>query len=187
VLSRTQCTAAAGTGGEDISAAIAAWRKRATGVLRFPVGAPVECLVADGEWVTGKVAKHNYREPGVGLMPYQVLVTDTEHVRGDRNAVWAPADIDACIRSGLRFRIGETVQCCVNPDLALWAHGEIVAHFYRESGWPESKFAPYQIRIESFFDETTGKTHHGALIWAPEDSDACVRKERVGGLPTFFQ
>ena len=164
---------------EELTAAVAAWRSRAEqGPLRFPIGAPVECRVSDLGFVAGKVLKHNHREPGVGVMPYQVLV-DSEHQRGEQNAVWAPADIDECIRALLRFRVGEHVECCVNPDLGLWAGGKVVSHFFRERRWPEGKYAPYQVQIESFFDEESGKTLNGALIWAPEDSDRCIRKGKT--------
>ena len=94
---------------------------------------------------------------------------------------WAPADIDECVRAALRFAVGDSVECCVNADLGLWARGTVVRHFFREAKWPEGRYAPYQIKVESFFDETTGKEHEGAFIWAPEDSDACIRKARPGG------
>ena len=77
--------------GDDIAAAVAAWRNKPDkGALRFPVGAPVKCLVGPDVWAQGTVVKHNHREPGVGTMPYQVMVSD-EHTQGEKNAVWAPA------------------------------------------------------------------------------------------------
>ena len=84
-----------------------------------------------------------------------------------------------CVRAALRLRfgVGDTVECCVNPDLGLWVGGKVVAQFFRESKWPTGKYAPYQVLIDEFFDETTGKTLTGALIWAPEDTDACIRKQ----------
>ena len=84
-----------------------------------------------------------------------------------------------CIRAALRFGVGDAVECCVNPELGLWVRGEVVAQFYREAKWTAGKYAPYQVKIESFFDEQSGKTLEGALIWAPEDSDACIRIPRA--------
>ena len=138
---------------EGITAAVAAWRKAPTAPLRFPVGAPVRCLVAGGAWATGRVVKHNHREAGAaaclrcmcsardrahmhavpmhshrdaggGIQPYQIQI-DAEHARGEQNAVWAPADIDECIRAALRFGVGDTVECCVNPGLGLWVRGKV--------------------------------------------------------------
>ena len=153
---------------DDITAAVARWRKAPTTPLRFPVGAPVKCLVAGGAWATGRVVKHDHREAGVvGIQPYQIMI-DAEHApSAEQNAVWAPADIDECIRAALRFGVGDTVACCVNPDLGLWVGGKVVAQFFRESKWPTGRYAPYQVLIDEFFDETTGKTLTSALIWAP--------------------
>ena len=171
---RAQSTSSGDKG--EITEAVAAWRKAPTAPLRFPVGAPVKCLVAGGAWATGRVVKHDHREADGAIQPYQIMI-DAEHARGEQNAVWAPADIDECIRAALRFGVGDTVECCVNPDLGLWVGGKVVAQFFRESKWPTGKYAPYQVLIDEFFDETTGKTLTGALIWAPEDTDACIRKQ----------
>ena len=161
-----------------IAAAVQEWLDSTDkGPLRYPIGAPVECRVGTGSWCVGTVVKYNHREPDVSpdfVAPYQVLL-DAEHARGKQNAVWVPADIDECIRAALRFRVDEVVECCINADLHIWARGVVVKHFYREAKWPKDQYVPYQVRIESFYDEQTGKTHDGALIWAPEDSDACIR------------
>ena len=164
---------------DDVLASVQGWldSKDKSGPLRYPVGAPVECRVDTGHWATGKVVKLNHREPNWPVdhvVPYQVLL-DTEHARGDQNAVWVPADVDECIRAALRFQVDEVVECCINPELHIWARGTVVAHFYREAKWPKNQFAPYQVRLESFYDEDSGKTLEGSLIWAPQDSDACIR------------
>ena len=65
----------------EITEAVAAWRKAPTAPLRFPVGAPVRCLVEGGVWATGRVVKHDHREAGGAIQPYQVMI-DAEHVRG---------------------------------------------------------------------------------------------------------
>ena len=49
-------------------------------------------------------------------------------------------DIDDCIRAALRFRVGETVECCVNPDLGLWARGTVTMQFFREKRWADGVF-----------------------------------------------
>lgn len=171
------------TGAQDrtaFRAAVADWRSNPTSPLRFPLGAPVKCLIgSSGEWATGRVVKHDHNEPDFGVVPYQILLDGARE--GEQSAVWAPADIDECVRAAQRFAVGDSVECCVNADLGLWARGTVVRHFFREAKWPEGRYAPYQIKVESFFDETTGKEHAGAFIWAPEDSDACIRKARPGG------
>ena len=57
-------------------------------------------------------------------------------MRGGQNAVWAPADIDECIRAALRFGVGDAVECCVHPELGLWVGGKVVERFFRESNSP---------------------------------------------------
>ena len=64
----------------EITEAVAAWRKAPTAPLRFPVGAPVRCLVEGGVWATGRVVKHDHREAGGAIQPYQVMI-DAGHVR----------------------------------------------------------------------------------------------------------
>ena len=98
-------------------------------------------------------------------------------------AVWAPADIDECIRAALRFQVGEAVECCLGQD--VWAAGKVVAHFYREPTWREGKYAPYQVQLDEveLFPESVDALHSsvrlaasgGQLIWAPTDTDECIR------------
>ena len=76
---RAQSTSSGDKG--EITEAVAAWRKAPTAPLRFPVGAPVRCLVEGGVWATGRVVKHDHREAGGAIQPYQVMI-DAEHVRG---------------------------------------------------------------------------------------------------------
>ena len=148
--------------------------------LRFPVGAPVECRIGESEWAGGTVAKHKHREPKWpegACVPYQVLLDPAYHSE-KQNAVWAPADIDECIRAGLRFRLGDSVECCIGDD--VWARGTVVAHFYREPTWPENQFAPYQVRLDeadgTVEDQSAlGVMSSGSLIWAPHDTSECIR------------
>ena len=65
------------------------------GPFRFDIGARVQCAMADGEWIGGTVIAHYYREPewpAEQWCPYQVELDD-------ETLIWAPADLDACIRA----------------------------------------------------------------------------------------
>lgn len=63
-------------------------------------------------------------------------------------------------RPGLRFAVGTRVEA----NCQEWRSGTIVAHWWRDSNWPEGKVVPYQIKID-----------YGPTIFAPVDSDQCVR------------
>ena len=84
------------------SALVAADARRAMerGPFRFEVGTPVECCMGEDVWAKGKVVKQYYREatwPADRWMPYQVRLDDTE-----APLIWAPADVDGCIRKAGR-------------------------------------------------------------------------------------
>lgn len=64
----------------------------------------------------------------------------------------------------LRFKIGTRIECCVGR--AEWLAGTIVSLWYSEPGFPSSFLAPYQVKLED-----------GRLIFAPEDSNRCIREE----------
>ena len=134
--------------------------------------------------MSGRVHKHFHREPSWpdgACVPYQVLLDDT-FCKGPSNAVYAPADDDECIRAALRFRVGDSVDCWIGES---WARGKVVAHFYREEGWKEGRYAPYQVRLnepELFPDDRTSEVGSvrlelsgGQLIWAPDDTDEYIR------------
>lgn len=66
----------------------------------------------------------------------------------------------------LRFNVGDRVQCRTgagNGDDA-WSTGTIVKQWYREDGWPKTRFAPYQIKLDD-----------ARLIFAPMDDDRVIR------------
>lgn len=66
------------------------------GPFRFALGTAVECCMGDDLWARGKVVRQYYREagwPADRWMPYQVELDVADAPR-----IWAPADVDACIR-----------------------------------------------------------------------------------------
>ena len=180
---------------QRIRAAAEAWQRAVqSGLqppLRFPVGVPVECRLGEHDWADGKVVAHHHREatwPEGVCMPYQVLLDPAFH-SGGHNAVWAPADIDECIRAALRFQLGDAVECCIGDG--VWARGKVAAHFYREPTWPDGQYAPYQVQLEQvelFPEDFEGASPHsgvrletgtGQLVWAPQDTDECIRARLV--------
>mmetsp|Transcript_29760 Transcript_29760/g.97314 ORF Transcript_29760/g.97314 Transcript_29760/m.97314 type:complete len:364 (+) Transcript_29760:1-1092(+) len=66
-----------------------------------------------------------------------------------------PTDVE------LRFKIGDSVECCTGTS---WSSGNIVALWYRHATLPAGIYMPYQIELED-----------GELIYAPRDSDDCIR------------
>lgn len=184
-LARGLC---AGSHAERIRAASEAWQRLDHSAdappLRFPVGAPVSCRLGEGEWATGTVVAQYYREdsfPEGARVPYQVLIDD-QFKRGKLNAVWSPADDDVCIKAALRFELGTSVEALLGKGAdgaEEWARGTVVAHFHREPAWPAEQWAPYQVlvdRLEGADEMSPLRTlSSGELIWAPLDTDACIR------------
>ena len=74
----------------------------------------------------------------------------------------SPADSDN--PSSLRFDLGARVECCL--AVGQWGGGTVVGRYYREPEWPQGQVVPYQIQLDG-----------GRLIYAPEDTDACIRAE----------
>ena len=151
--------------------------------LRFPIGTPVECFIggdaADkNSWISGKIVAHNYREeswPPTQLAPYQILLDD-KHKRGERNAIWAPADVDGLIRAGFRFKLRDEVEARIEQD--EYAKATVVGILYREPKWPEGQYAPYQVKVDEPCPAPVGETAKelvGKLIWLPDDTDMYVR------------
>ena len=64
----------------------------------------------------------------------------------------------------LRFKVGSRVKCCGGPN--HWESGTVIKLWYTEDSFAQGYYAPYQVELDE-----------GRLIFAPEDSDACVRSE----------
>lgn len=141
--------------------------------LRFELGRTVECRMGPDEWARGKVIGHNYREedwPTGQHAPYQVLLEGDDLTA---RTVYAPSDTEECIRAALRFPTGAVVECCVGVD--QWVRGEVVAHWYREDGWPAQLLAPYRVRLALDASVHSADGVKEVFIWAPVDLDQCIR------------
>lgn len=68
-------------------------------------------------------------------------------------------------QGSLRFEVGARVECRQDPP-GRWDGGTVVGRYYREPEWPPGEFAPYQVQLDD-----------GPLIYAPVDSDDCIRPE----------
>jgi hypothetical protein len=81
--------------------------------------------------------------------------------KSGKKARWPPAP-----KLGpLRFSVGDRVECRIGPHpVKGWAPGRVVRLYYKETNWPPSMFAPYQIAL-----------HDGRLIYAPQDTDQVIR------------
>ena len=151
--------------------------------IRYPPGTPVTCFVGDNGWITGTVVKQNYREASwpedMPTAPYQILLDD-EFISGpgQANAIWAPADVDSIIRSNFRFALGAAAEVRVGQD--DWCRCQVNGHLYREAAWPETQYAPYQVRVLSALpgspiaDKLTELA--GDLIWVARDNADNIRE-----------
>ena len=79
------------------------------------------------------------------------------------------ARVARCAReTPLRFKVGSRVECCVgtNRGEAQWAPGTVIKLWYTEDSFAQGFYAPYQVELDE-----------GRLVFAPDDSDGCVRRE----------
>ena len=147
--------------------------------LRFPIGAAVECRLGEARWARGTIVGHHYREPSWPadrVAPYQVRLEDG---RSKATLIYAPADMDDCVRSALRFAVGASVEC--NLGDGEWARGTVVAQFHREPSWPKGQWAPYQVEVQTQSDGRDATS----LIFAPVDEDECIRASRGWPWPGY--
>lgn len=141
--------------------------------LRFPLGAIVECRLGQDKWARGRVIGHYYREkswPPERRVPYQVQIEGEGAPK-----IYAPVDEDGCIRTTLRFALGDRVECYMGDG--LWAPGSVAAQYHREPSWPPEQWAPYQVILDD------GPHGRSVAIYAPEDSDDCIRHPPVWPWP----
>ena len=87
------------------------------------------------------------------VVPYQVQL--------ERGLIYVPVDKDDVITK-LRFTVGDRVECNVGDS---WELATVVDLMYQEESMAEEDFVPYQLQLDN-----------GVLIYAPADSDGCVRK-----------
>jgi hypothetical protein len=112
------------------------------GPPRFPLGAGVECRLGEGRWLRGRVVGHFYRErswPDNRRAPYQVQIED------DGPKIFAPSDVDDCIRTTLRFGVASVVECYLGSERG-WVLGVVTKQYHREPAWEPGKWVPYQVR-----------------------------------------
>ena len=70
----------------------------------------------------------------------------------------------------LRFKVGDRVKCCV--DEGRWASGTVIELWYTEDSFAKGFYAPWQIPYPYQVELDEGR-----LVFAPDDSDGCVRRE----------
>ena len=95
----------------------------------------------------------------------------------DGPKIYAPADVDGCVRTTLRFPVTSVVEAFLGEEHG-WAVGVVVRHYHREPSWEPGRWAPYQIKV-SEGPHGFGGEH----IFAPVDTDACVRPPPVWPWP----
>ena len=71
----------------------------------------------------------------------------------------------------LRYNVGTAVVCRIGPE--NWEPGTISKLWYRENGWPEGAFAPYQVTLDD-----------GRKIFAPFDNDQVIRLKNPSNVVT---
>ena len=124
-------------------------------------------------------AKALYRDPAATLGDLREAVTTLEEIeptarrvlggahpgtRGIENELQEARQVLHCRETPLRFKVGSRVQCCVDED--RWASGTVIKLWYTEDSFAQGFYAPYQVELDE-----------GRLVFAPDDSDGCVRRE----------
>ena len=114
------------------------------------------CRTDHHSWEEGRIVAHNYHDesmPEGTVAPYQVQL--------DRGLIYVPIDSDDVVTK-LRFAVGDRVKCNTGDT---WESATVVDLMYQEESMAHEEFAPYQLKLDS-----------GVLIYAPSDSEGCIRK-----------
>lgn len=141
-------------------------------MLRFPIGARVECRLSEVSWAAGTIVGHRYRQTGWPehrRAPYQVQI-DGDHPDQKGPRIFVPHDGDECVRTTLRFPLESVVECNIEEE--GWVLGVVVKHYHTDPSWEPGRWAPYQIKLA---DDTGSSREDGGLVWAPTDENDCVR------------
>ena len=99
-----------------------------------------------------------------GRIARRVLGGAHPGTRGIENELQEARELLRSRETPLRFKVGDRVKCCGGPN--HWESGTVIKLWYTEDSFAQGFYAPYQVELDE-----------GRLIFAPEDSDACIRKE----------
>ena len=92
------------------------------------------------------------------------LATDAE--MDEYRAIWSVDEERLREANGevtpFRFAVGDAVECCLGAG--EWQRGVVLKQYHREAAWPSDRWMPYHVQLDD-----------GELIWAPADSNACIR------------
>mmetsp|Transcript_32528 Transcript_32528/g.68395 ORF Transcript_32528/g.68395 Transcript_32528/m.68395 type:complete len:557 (-) Transcript_32528:149-1819(-) len=135
----------------------------------FNIGSRVECkLGTTDKWFPGTVLTCTDDWARSNAPPYMIKFD-----YGRERDFWGPKD---CIRASnvvaseemtqkLRFKVGDRVDCRYVDG---WKSGTVIKTWYSQGSFDNDHAVPYQIQIDT-----------GNYIFAPADSDECVKKSTV--------
>jgi len=88
---------------------------------------------------------------------------DAKELAARFNACLATPETTERKRQGLRFALGDEVEC--KTGRKQWTKGSITKQMYRDHTMPQGLVAPYQVKLHT----------EDRLIWAPMDCDSVIR------------
>jgi len=140
--------------------------------IQFKIGSRIECkLGTSDEWFPGVVIECFEKFAELDKPPYLIRF---DYAPTEVRSFWGPPDY---IRASnvpqriflpeLRFGVGDRVECDIGQDAYL--PGTVIQTWYtEENNFQSGYMVPYQIQLDI-----------GNLIYAPIDSEDCVRKSIV--------